>query len=105
MLYRLASLLKIIVRDGSNGAVQIRLLQHPGGRPLAVPPLFPLCIDLNEHGGRIESVIPEVNEIDCSRIATAIEGHSDVMQAVARSDEQTYELQSLMRTSYAVFCL
>src|SRR3546814_9706378 len=34
-------------------------------------------------------------------------GRADVMQQVAplRSEEHTSELQSLMRTSYAVFCL
>src|SRR3546814_7591877 len=36
----------------------------------------------------------------CSAIASFIEGHPQY-----RSEEHTSELQSLMRTSYAVFCL
>src|SRR3546814_8853510 len=34
-----------------------------------------------------------------------IEGEADLRNAYARSEEHTSELQSLMRISYAVFCL
>src|SRR3546814_4601268 len=34
-----------------------------------------------------------------------LEGRLDLTQALSRSEEHTSELQSLMRISYAVFCL
>src|SRR3546814_9672113 len=37
--------------------------------------------------------------------APAFAGATNVCTAQARSEEHTYELKSLMRTSYAVFCL
>src|SRR3546814_4751852 len=39
------------------------------------------------------------------RLLRASTGHAFRAAAVARSEEHTSELQSLMRTSYAVFCL
>src|SRR3546814_6664446 len=39
---------------------------------------------------------------DVERVAGGVRAHPDV---VARSEEHTSELQSLMRISYAVFCL
>src|SRR3546814_8668818 len=38
-------------------------------------------------------------------IATEIEMHESTVSRVTRSEEHTSELQSLMRISYAVFCL
>src|SRR3546814_4233412 len=40
----------------------------------------------------------------CTLTATSLVGHGD-RSAQARSEEHTSELQSLMRISYAVFCL
>src|SRR3546814_8131392 len=51
--------------------------------------------------GRRHIVIPPGPEPDL-RNATAIDG---ALRVVARSEEHTSELQSLMRISYAVFCL
>src|SRR3546814_10797419 len=53
-------------------------------------------VPVTESGGRIHTsaatvaVLPEPEEVDVQ---------------IARSEEHTSELQSLMRTSYAVFCL
>src|SRR3546814_3812266 len=44
-------------------------------------------------------------EIDPSLPVVLVTGHGDVPLAVERSEEHTSELQSLMRISYAVFCL
>src|SRR3546814_4198344 len=61
------------------------------------------------------SPIGELREIGAfaARIGEAIDAfkpdllhaHSPVLDALARSEEHTSELQSLMRISYAVFCL
>src|SRR3546814_10883763 len=40
-----------------------------------------------------------------ARISARRQGRSKTISFVARSEEHTSELQSLMRTSYAVFCL
>src|SRR3546814_6643857 len=40
-----------------------------------------------------------------SQIAPALDSLSDAVEAMTRSEEQTSELQSLMRSSSAVFCL
>src|SRR3546814_5617184 len=44
------------------------------------------------------------SELPITGIA-AVPGRSDALACVCRSEEHTSELQSLMRTSYAVFCL
>src|SRR3546814_6238336 len=49
----------------------------------------------------IELFVPVLVVIECDRIAAGGRG----LQAQRRSDEHTSELQSLMRISYAVFCL
>src|SRR3546814_3466938 len=39
------------------------------------------------------------------RVHSILEGTNEVMRMIVRSEEHTSELQSLMRISYAVFCL
>src|SRR3546814_2387677 len=41
----------------------------------------------------------------CLYLATAAAGDAEMAERIARSEEHTSELQSLMRISYAVFCL
>src|SRR3546814_9530331 len=41
----------------------------------------------------------------CAKPAPSVPGGSRHVDAMLRSEEQTSELQSLMRISYAVFCL
>src|SRR3546814_4287399 len=55
--------------------------------------------ELDWLSGRVEILGQRVHEICSARIA-ALEA-----EAKARSEEHTSELQSLMRISYAVFCL
>src|SRR3546814_2792683 len=59
--------------------------------------------DSEQAGGRIEhgGIVPRNGRSDCDGTpgAAAVEGRG------VRSEEHTSELQSLMRTSYAVFCL
>src|SRR3546814_3173950 len=54
---------------------------------------------------RIREVLAEHD--DPQLILDMIEGETDLIEAIAivRSEEHTSELQSLMRISYAVFCL
>src|SRR3546814_9410165 len=42
---------------------------------------------------------------DLQKATKALHDEADNIKTVARSEEHTSELQSLMRTSYAVFCL
>src|SRR3546814_988338 len=50
--------------------------------------------------GRIENVFPSLDAFNPGPILVAY-----LIRVVARSEEHTSELQSLMRISYAVFCL
>src|SRR3546814_1095836 len=74
---QLAETLQLIHRQVETGQVQQRVLQH---RAVAV--------------GKHETIAVEPFRVD--RIE---------LQEVVRSEEHTSELQSLMRISYAVFCL
>src|SRR3546814_8594877 len=69
--------------------------------------------DLAFPGGEMERLIAEAagpgraDFLDATRIATALLGDSIATNLfmLGRSEEHTSELKSLMRTSYAVFCL
>src|SRR3546814_4463219 len=54
--------------------------------------------------GRIFAIILDDEVISAPRIQSAITGGNGIITG-SRSDEHTSELQSLMRISYAVFCL
>src|SRR3546814_5896449 len=56
------------------------------------------CVQLTVRGGSLGVHAPGIND---SAVARAI----DERHKVWRSEEHTSELQSLMRISYAVFCL
>src|SRR3546814_9049326 len=54
--------------------------------------------------------VPSIRHDDCDELAALCKAGGDplrlnVLRALARSEEHTSELQSLMRISYAVFCL
>src|SRR3546814_7843667 len=58
-------------------------------------------------GGR-NLVLVEMQDIACraaERLTRAVERHHRINGFLGRSEEHTSELQSLMRISYAVFCL
>src|SRR3546814_3205364 len=62
-------------------------------------------VNPNDSGNRPEaSPLPQVKWAD-SWGAIADDGHSIAGIVTGRSEEHTSELQSLMRISYAVFCL
>src|SRR3546814_1296017 len=52
----------------------------------------------------INGVSLTVNDVEANRFGVNIIPHT-LAQTTLRSEEHTSELQSLMRTSYAVFCL
>src|SRR3546814_9806607 len=60
---------------------------------------------------RFSRAIPRIERRSASRLAKAERGvwqrryWEHLVRDETRSEEHTYELQSLMRTSYAVFCL
>src|SRR3546814_4418150 len=61
----------------------------------------PLCFLVPEGG---EEVV-EVAGVKGGRVGGEAAGHIAVADDLDRSEEHTSELQSLMRISYAVFCL
>src|SRR3546814_9064573 len=66
--------------------------------PAAVADAF-CATRLNGEGGRSFGILPETADI-----AAILARQTGALQD-SRSEEHTYELQSLMRNSYAVFCL
>src|SRR3546814_4810830 len=67
--------------------------------------------DVNSGVARFDFGIPELQDgIDFAVVAMGVFGFAEIMTNLElkdqrRSDEHTSELQSLMRSSYAVFCL
>src|SRR3546814_2682010 len=68
-------------------------LRHLGGPIRRVPADLPLDGKIHMLGGCVDSRDPGIPSDSCDAVATR------------RSEEHTSELQSLMRISYAVFCL
>src|SRR3546814_9303780 len=61
-----------------------------------------------QDGMRLDAILLDhwIPDFDTSRLITDIrERRPGLPILILRSEEQTYELQSLMRISYAVFCL
>src|SRR3546814_3906775 len=79
--------------NARNGArIGVHTAGSPSGEPiLLLPSLLADWRSWNDVVGRLPS--------GAYSIAMDLRGHG------ARSEEHTYELQSLMRISYAVFCL
>src|SRR3546814_2873418 len=79
----------------------------------AIDELLIGAIDLHTHSGpspmprRITHVeaARQASEAGFRAILVKCHYHSTIPDILARSEEHTSELQSLMRTSYAVFCL
>src|SRR3546814_2661277 len=67
-------------------------------------PLFHYRLDLTEFERTFQGGYERVNEAFARIIAPHIDA-DDLVWVHDRSEEHTSELQSLMRTSYAVFCL
>src|SRR3546814_5586002 len=55
--------------------------------------------------GVLEGEIPQWGDWDEGRVLASSGSALDLAGSTARSEEHTSELQSLMRISYAVFCL
>src|SRR3546814_8410426 len=54
---------------------------------------------------RTQARLKQILESQYKPTPDGLSGNDDLGQMSARSEEHTSELQSLMRTSYAVFCL
>src|SRR3546814_1490822 len=59
----------------------------------------PVRLLTNMFGEPVESIVPGL------RVSVHFEQHDNIFVPLFRSEEHTSELQSLMRISYAVFCL
>src|SRR3546814_8766388 len=77
---------------------RVLLQQRPPGKPMAHLWEFP--------GGKVEpGEAPETALIRELEEELGIRTHASCLAPATRSEEHTSELQSLMRISYAVFCL
>src|SRR3546814_2703180 len=95
-----SGMLKRIAVKLSKIANDLRLLSsgpRGGFAEIALPPMQPGSSIMS---GKVNPVIPEVVNQVCFQVIG-----NDVAVTMARSEEHTSELQSLMRISYAVFCL
>src|SRR3546814_6726044 len=61
--------------------------------------------ETQHHQAAVAIVAPQLLQARILRRETALRGHVDHQQHLSRSEAHTSELQSLMRISYAVFCL
>src|SRR3546814_6633043 len=91
-------------------ALGLRLDHYPAGHVGDADRRLGLVDVLAAGTGRMEGVDLEVGRVDLDRRAVLF--HRDdrhcrrrSVDATLRSEEHTSELQSLMRISYAVFCL
>src|SRR3546814_9743530 len=80
---------------------------HPVAVPFGIPELQRVFAD----GGRGEADPSIVEDLSKARLGAdplvkvALRADRQIFLELARSEEHTSELQSLMRISYAVFCL
>src|SRR3546814_1539203 len=79
---------------------------QPGGSPIALPPDPMLVADLTAPTFTVppRGIKVESKEDVCKRLGRSTD-RGDAVVMAWRSEEHTSELQSLMRISYAVFCL
>src|SRR3546814_2038343 len=96
----LAGKVAVVAGFGDVGKGSAQSLRNGGARVL-VTEVDPICaLQAAMEGFEVVTMDEAVTRADIFCTAT---GNADVI--TARSDEHTSELQSLMRISYAVFCL
>src|SRR3546814_4244910 len=79
--------------------------EAPDDRPFAAPPFIIVMVTRHDMGRlAVREIADTIDVADPLRPVRAIEC-DPVVGAIMRSEEHTSELQSLMRISYAVFCL
>src|SRR3546814_5277700 len=87
-------------QDASDGTVQQRADTSGARSPTEI------VVTAQKRVERIQDVPIAISAFSGEALAAQkVEGGFDLMKAVPRSEEHTSELQSLMRISYAVFCL
>src|SRR3546814_9508402 len=80
------------IRNTDGDARDFRAILSADGIRMASAPIFLTSAD--------RTVTEDTNMVSCQRTRV-----TDAVRRASRSEEHTSELQSLMRTSYAVFCL
>src|SRR3546814_9706563 len=97
--------LEAIEQAGTHLTATVALIDDAEAEGTEVAALMRSVIDQFENYAKLNRKLPaetavQLSEIDdASRLADAVAGN------VSRSEEHTSELKSLMRISYAVFCL
>src|SRR3546814_7691110 len=103
-----------IARPRAAGAKRTRPIEHqasdPNPKPCTASPLSGMRIVCQVHApgqGGSSYIFPSPSDVGLSKRLIARHARSVriVCDHIFRSEEHTSELQSLMRTSYAVFCL
>src|SRR3546814_3652510 len=99
------------ILEAVSNQVQQRLAQvdgvgdvEIGGGSLPAIRVDLIPFQLNRYGISLEDIRAAIEATNANRPKGAMEGDGKHYQ-IYRSEEHTSELQSLMRTSYAVFCL
>src|SRR3546814_3580899 len=99
-------------RQSSLASKNVRSISTPISRPLEQCNAFHMrgVREHVHHPGGLERVTARVDQKpgitrQRRRVTTDVDDPADPLERQLRSEEHTSELQSLMRNSYAVFCL
>src|SRR3546814_10041538 len=87
--------------SGRSGAAVLQPLDNAGAMTAAIHPAMTFTGDPESEVGRMAGARFAIT----AGAGEAIERARDIVASLGRSEEHTSELQSLMRISYAVFCL
>src|SRR3546814_4979150 len=94
-------------RGGEEFLLRKVLLRRPLqlGNALIADSLDERCQDFGARAKPIELVGGDMKIFEIARLHIGLLQHLEGIDVLGRSEEHTSELQSLMRISYAVFCL
>src|SRR3546814_1330268 len=96
----------VVAVAGGDGTVQAVLTALYGRRPFRRPPLLAVLPRGTTNMTAADIGLPRRGDKDTlGSLARLLAAAPAELEAAVRSEEHTSELQSLMRISYAVFCL
>src|SRR3546814_8601661 len=80
-------------------------LQDIGGHNMLEPAAVGTAVVTGPHLHNFADIARQLRSVDAMCVGEDADAVGDAIEALLRSEEHTSELQSLMRISYAVFCL
>src|SRR3546814_6570336 len=96
------------IDDYGTGQSTLSYLKHLPAREIKIDKSFILMLESNRSDqAMVRSTIELAHELGFKVVAEGVATAEilDLLRSYGRSEEHTSELQSLMRLSYAVFCL